>query len=83
MRGLKARGFSLRGWQVGLLAVAAIWQIGWMWALVRWAQTQPSDGVVNTVANGVAALTLFSTPPIVLVAVVVATTGRRDESDTR
>ena len=83
MPGMKLRGFALRGWQIGLLAIAATWQAAWTWALIRWALTQPSGGVINTVANGVAALTLFSTLPIVLVTIVVATTGRRDKSDTR
>ena len=80
---MKLRGFALRGWQIGLLAIAATWQGAWTWALMQWALTQPSSGVINTVAKGVAALTLFSTPPIVLVAIVVATTGRRDKSNTR
>ena len=80
---MKFRGFALRGWQIGLLVIAATWQAAWTWALIRWALAQPSGGVINTVANGIAALTLFSTPPIVLVAIVVATTGRRDKSGTR
>jgi hypothetical protein len=80
---VKIRLFALRWWQIGLLAIAAIWQIGWMWALVRWAVTQPSGGVVNTVANGAAALTLFSTPPVILVAIVVATIGQADKPNSR
>jgi hypothetical protein len=79
---MKVRGFALRGWQIALLAVATAWQTAWTWALIRWALTQPSGGLINTVANGVAALALFSTPPIVLVTIVIATTGRRDKSKT-
>ena len=83
MPGMKLRGFALRGWQIGLLVIAATWQAAWTWALIRWALTQPSGGVVNTVANGVAALALFSTPPIVLLTIVIATAGRQDKSDAR
>lgn len=74
------RRFTLRRWQIILLVIAAIWEIGWMWALVRWALTQPSDNVAMTVTNGLASLTLFSTPPIVLVALVVATLDPADKS---
>ena len=80
---LRKHRFALRWWQIGLLAIATIWQAAWTWALIRWALTQPSGAAVPTVANGVAALTLFTTPPIVLVAIVIATTGRRDKSNSR
>ena len=72
--------FTLRRWQIVLLMIAAIWEIGWMWALARWALTQPSGSAAMTVTNGIASLTLFSAPPIVLVAIVVATLGPADKS---
>ena len=48
------------------------------------AQSKPGTAAAGwMVANGLAALTLFSTPPVVLVAIVIATTGRADRADPR